>query len=361
MRIAQKIELAERERKTLERWARGRRTPARWVKRAKIVLLASENMTNKNIATRVGTDRRTVGRWRQRFTRMRLGGLEKDAPRGGRRPVRREKVTRRIIERTTQTLPANATHWSVRTLAQELTVSPSMVHRVWKANGLKPHLTRTFKLSKDPQFVEKLVDVVGLYLNPPERALVLSADEKSQIQALDRTQPGLPLKKGRCGTMTHDYKRNGTTTLFAAIELAEGRLIGTCMPKHRHQEWIQFLKRIDLETPPDLDLHLIMDNYSTHKHPKVKSWLKRHRRFHVHFIPTGSSWLNLIERWFRDISDKRIRRGVFRSVPELIDAIMSYIAAHNENPETLFWSAKSEEILAKVRRAQAVLNKVSSA
>jgi transposase len=235
-----------------------------------------------------------------------------------------------------------------------------MVHRVWKANGLKPHLMRTFKLSNDKHFVEKLTDVVGLYLNPPEHALVLCADEKSQIQALDRTQPSLPIDPGRCGTMTHDYKRNGTTTLFAAIELMEGRLIGTCMSRHRHQEWIKFLNLIDEQTPAEMDLHLIVDNYSTHKHPKVKGWLKRHPRFHVHFIPTSSSWLNLIERWFREITDKRIRRGVFKSVAGLIQTIMDYIAGHNENPKTFTWTAKAEEILAKVRRARTVLNKIAS-
>ena len=235
-----------------------------------------------------------------------------------------------------------------------------MVHRVWKDNNLKPHLVRTFKLSNDPRFVEKLVDVVGLYLNPPEHALVLCADEKSQIQALDRTQPGLPLKKGRCGTMTHDYKRNGTTTLFAALELAEGRVIGMCMPRHRHQEWIKFLKLIDEQTPPDLDLHLIVDNYNTHKHAKVKAWLKRHPRFHIHFIPTSSSWLNLIERWFRDLTDKRIRRDAFGSVRALIDTIMKYIADHNANSETFVWTAKTEDILEKVRRARAVLDNVQT-
>jgi len=232
-----------------------------------------------------------------------------------------------------------------------------MVQRVWKANNLKPHLVRTFKVSRDKQFVEKLVDVVGLYLNPPEHALVLCCDEKSQIQALDRTQPGLPLKKGRCGTMTHDYKRNGTTTLFAALELVEGRLIGTCMQRHRHQEWIKFLKQIDAETPVGLDLHLIVDNYATHKHPKVKTWLKRHPRFHMHFTPTSSSWLNLVERWFREITDKRIRRGVFKSVSELKDAIYAYINAHNENPKCFTWTAKAEAILEKYRRAKITLNK----
>jgi transposase len=236
-----------------------------------------------------------------------------------------------------------------------------MVQRVWKANGLQPHRTRTFKVSNDKHFAEKVVDVVGLYLDPPEHALVLSVDEKSQIQALDRTQPGLPLKPGRCGTMTHDYQRNGTTTLFAALELAEGKVIGACMNRHRHQEWIKFLRLIDEQTPADLDLHLIVDNYATHKHPKVKSWLKRHPRFHLHFIPTASSWLNLVERWFRELTDKRVRRGTFHSVPELIEAIMSYIEHHNENPKAFVWTAKVDRIMQKVERARAVLQNLQSA
>jgi transposase len=230
---------------------------------------------------------------------------------------------------------------------------------VWKTHNLKPFQVRTFKLSRDPAFAEKLVDVVGLYLNPPDHALVLCCDEKSQIQALDRTQPGLPIKQGRCGTMTHDYPRHGTTTLFAALELAEGKLIGTCMPRHRHQEWIKFLKLIDEHTPPDLDLHLIVDNYNTHKHPKVQAWLKRHPRFHIHFIPTSSSWLNLVERWFRDITDKRIRRGAFKSVRQLIDAIMAYIEQHNDAPTPFVWTAKAEDILVKVARAWEVFNVAS--
>jgi len=360
MRTAQKIVLTDAERKTLQRWSRGRSTPMRLVVRAKIVLMAAEGMQNRDIAPAVEMDSHAVGRWRKRFAEKRLAGIEKDAPRSGRRPVRRDRVARKIIERTTQTVPEHATHWSVRTLATELHVSPSMVHRVWKANGLKPHRTRTFKLSNDPHFVEKLQDVVGLYLNPPEHALVLSADEKSQIQALDRTQRSLPMYPGRCGTLTHDYKRHGTTTLFAALELAEGRLIGTCMSQHRHQEWIRFLKLIDAETPPELDLHLIVDNYSTHKHPKVQRWLKRHPRFHVHFIPTSSSWLNLIERWFRDLTDKRIRRGAFKSVGQLIEAIVDYIGAHNHDPKSFIWTAKVEDILAKVSRARAVLDNVPS-
>ena len=358
MRRACEIVLTQEERRTLERWARGRRTEVRVAKRAKIVLAAAQGKQNKDIAQELGISRLTVGLWRSRFVEKRLPGITRDAPRGGRPPIRREQVARRIIEATTRTRPRNATHWSCRTLAKELGTNATRVSRVWRANGLKPHRTRTFKVSSDPHFVEKLIDVVGLYLNPPEHALVLCVDEKSQIQALDRTQRSLPMYPGRCGTMTHDYKRHGTTTLFAAIELAEGQLIGTCMPRHRHQEWIKFLKLIDRETPSNLDLHLVVDNYATHKHPKVKAWLSRHRRFHVHFIPTSSSWLNLIERWFRDITDKRIRRGVFRSVGQLIAAIMDYIQQHNEDPQTFTWTAKAEDILAKVRRARAALDKI---
>jgi len=360
MRVACPIVLTDDEQKTLQRWSRGRSIPVRLMARSRIVLLAASGQRNRDIASAVGTDEQTVGRWRKRFAERRLAGIEKDAPRTGRKPTRRDQVARLIVERTTQTVPANATHWSVRTLAKELDVSESMVQRVWRANGLKPHLVRTFKLSNDPHFVEKLTDVVGLYLNPPEHALVLCVDEKSQIQALDRTQASLPLYPGRCGTMTHDYQRNGTTTLFAALELAEGRLIGTCMPRHRHQEWIKFLNLIDRETPADLDLHLVVDNYATHKHPKVKRWLSRHRRFHMHFIPTSSSWLNLVERWLRNITDKRIRRGVFKSAEALVTAIMNYIAEHNDNPETFAWTASAEVIFAKVRRARAVLNNVPS-
>lgn len=360
MRIAQPIMLTDEERDTLTRWSRGRSTPTRLVLRAKIILLAASGMQNKQIAPAVGTDRFTVARWRRRFAQARLAGIEKDAPRSGRKPTQRNKVTARIIERTTQTRPANATQWSVRTLAEELNVSQSMVYRVWKANNLKPHLSRTFKLSNDPRFVEKVIDVVGLYLDPPEHALVLCVDEKSQIQALDRTQPGLPIKKGRCGTMTHDYIRNGTTTLFAALEMAEGTLIGTCMPRHRHQEWIKFLQLIDAQTPAGLDLHLIADNYRTHKHPKVQRWLTKHPHFHIHFIPTSSSWLNLVERWFREITDKRIRRESFSSVEQLIATIMDYIAQHNDNPQPFVWTAKADDIFAKVRRAREVLDKISS-
>jgi len=361
MRLACSITLVETERATLEKWARGKRTPVRLVIRAKIVLLVAQGWLNKDIALEVGVGRDTVGRWRQRFATQRLAGIEKDAPRGGRIPRRRNAQARLIVETTTQKKPENATHWSTRTLAEHLGVSRSMVQRVWKANGLKPHRVKTFKVSNDKHFIEKMSDVVGLYLNPPKHALVLCADEKTSIQALDRTQPGLPIKKGRCGTMTHDYKRNGTTTLFAALELAEGRLIGTCMKKHRHQEWLKFLRLIDRETPSELDLHLIVDNYATHKHPNVKKWLEKHPRFHIHFTPTSSSWLNLVERWFGEITAKRIRRGVFKSEHDLIDAITDYIAHHNANPRTYTWTAKAEDILDKVRRARAVLDKMETA
>jgi transposase len=360
MRRAPKVIVAGADRKTLERWARGRSAPVRLMQRAKIVLLAAKGQENKAIAAALGVTRQLVGRWRNRYVAGGLAGIERDAPGRGRKATTRNAITGKIIEWTTRRKPTQATHWSTRTLAQELDTTRSMVNRVWQANGLKPHLDRTFKLSNDPRFIEKAVDVVGLYLNPPEHALVLCCDEKSQIQALDRTQPGLPIKKGRCGTMTHDYKRNGTTTLFAALELAEGRLIGTCMQRHRHQEWLKFLALIDTQTPPDVDLHLIADNYFTHKTPEVRRWLKRHPRFHMHFIPTSSSWLNLVERWFREITDKRIRRGTFRSVRQLIDAILDYIQHHNEDPKTFIWTAKIENILAKVARARAVLNNVQS-
>jgi transposase len=354
------IVLSDDERKTLTTWSRGRSTPARLVLRAKIVLAAAEGKTNETIAAELHTSKPTVGRWRSRFAARRTVGIVKDASRPGRTPAITAETMTQIVQKTTQEKPENATHWSTRSMAKAIGVGKDTVRRVWAAHGLKPHLTRTFKLSNDPRFEEKLVDVVGLYLNPPEHALVLCADEKTSVQALDRTQRGLPIHRGRPGTMTHDYKRNGTTTLFAAIEMSEGKLIGSCMSKHRHQEWIKFLKQIDAETPAELDLHLIVDNYATHKHPKVQSWLKRHRRFHIHFIPTSSSWLNLVERWFRQITDNRIRRGTFRTVEQLIQAIMDYIEQHNRSPKPFVWTAKADEILAKVQRARNVLDKLQS-
>ncbi len=361
MRVAPAITLTKEEKKALNRLARGRRTEVRVVDRANIVLRASDGLTNKQIAEELGIPQARVGRWRSRFAEKGIVGITKDLPRTGRKPTKRSKVEGKIIKRTTQTKPANATHWSTRSLAQELGVAQSMVHRVWKANGLKPHLVKTFKIRNDPNFEEKLRDVVGLYLNPPDNALVISADEKTSVQALDRTQPSLPLTKGRCGTMTHDYKRNGTTTLFAAIELGHGEVIATCMPRHRHQEWIKFLRMIDEQTPQKLDLHIVADNYATHKHEKVKRWLKRHPRFHMHFIPTSSSWLNVIERFFRDLDCRRLKRGVFRNVPQLINAIMAYVEAHNGEPNPIVWTAAADDILEKVGRARAALDNVETA
>ncbi len=360
MRVAKAITLTNEERVTLTK-SRGRSTPARLVQRANIILAAADGRENKDIARELGCTRRTVGTWRNRFVADRLPGIEHDAPRGGRTPTQRVRFEAEIIRKTTQETPSNATQWSTRTLAKALGCDDTLVQRVWRDNNLKPHRTKGFKVSNDPRFAEKLVDIVGLYLNPPEHALVFSCDEKSQIQALDRTQKSLPLFPGRLKTMTHDYKRNGTTTLFAAIELVEGKIISDCLPRHRHQEWIKFLKKIDAETPPELDLHLIVDNYSTHKHPKVLSWLKRHPRFHQHFTPTSSSWLNVIERWFRDLTQNRIRNGVFRSVAELQQAIRDYIDHHTANPRSFVWTKKAEDILQKVTRARNALNKIPSA
>jgi transposase len=334
---------------------------ARLVLRAKIVLAAAEGKENKDIAVELETLRKTVGLWRKRFAQERLAGIEKDAPRGGRPATTKQALAPKIVAATTQERPPQATHWSTRSLGKHLGVSPSLVQRVWKETGLRPHLVKTFKVSNDPRFAEKLVDIVGLYLNPPEHAIVLCVDEKTQIQALDRTQKSLPIYPGRLQTMTHDYKRNGTTTLFAALNVAEGHVLAACKRRHRHQEWIDFLKQIDEGTPPEVDLHLIVDNYATHKHPKVQQWLARHPRFHMHFTPTSSSWLNLVERWFREITHQRLRRGTFTSVPQLKAAIYDYIDEHNEHAKAFTWTAKPDEILAKVRRAREVLDKTPSA
>jgi transposase len=361
MRVAVAISLMDDERATLTKWSRGRSTPARLVLRAKMILAAADGAENQDIAADLGCGRKSVGLWRSRFAAQRLAGILQDAPRGGRPSTKRDQHTAEIIRRTTQETPPNATHWSTRSLAEALGIDKEIVRRVWREHGLKPHLVKTFKVSNDPRFEEKLVDIVGLYLNPPEHALVLSVDEKSQIQALDRTQKSLPLFPGRLGTMTHDYKRNGTTTLFAAISVLDGTVISQCQPHHRHQELIKFLKTIDAETVPELDLHLIVDNYATHKHPKVQAWLKRHPRFHMHFTPTSSSWLNVIERWFRDLTQRRLRRGVFRSVAELEAAIEAYVRHHNESPQSFRWTKSANDLLAKVTRARAALNKTPSA
>lgn len=339
----------------LEAWVSSPTTSQRVVLRSRIVLRAIEGVSNHAIADELAVSRPTVLLWRKRFAKDGPTALLRDLPRGGGIPRLSDEKVKAVVEATLHTKPAAATHWSVRTMARAQDISSATVQRIWKSHGLKPHLVRTFKLSRDKRFVEKLRDVVGLYLNPPEHALVLSVDEKSQVQALDRTQPGLPLKKGRCGTMTHDYKRNGTTTLFAALNVLEGQVIGQCMARHRHQEFLQFLRRLDSEIPTDLDLHVILDNYSTHKHEKVQRWLQRHPRFQFHFIPTSSSWLNLVERWFRDITQEAIRRGAFPSVDALEATITNYIAEHNKSPKPYVWTAQPDAILAKVARGKAKL------
>ena len=340
----------------MQTWARARSQPQRVVQRAQIILLAADGVQSQEIAQRLRVSRPTVQLWRERFLALRAEGLQKDAPRPGRIPSIADDKVAAIVEATLHTHPPNATHWSTRLMAQAQGVSEATVRRIWKRHSLQPHRLSTFKVSRDPQFVQKLIDVVGLYLNPPDKALILCVDEKSQIQALDRTQPGLPLKPGRCGTMTHDYKRHGTTTLFAALNALDGKVIGDCMPQHRHQEFIRFLKRIDQETSTEFELHLIVDNYGTHKHPGVERWLRRNPRFHLHFTPTSSSWLNLVERWFRNLTQQRLRRGSFHHVKELIHAINDYIDNNNQNPRVFVWSASVERILAKVAKCKEALD-----
>ena len=337
----------------LEHWVRAPSTPQKIVLRARLCLLAHEGRSNNGIAQELKTTRPTVILWRNHFLKSGVAGLEHEPPRKTSAQRTKEDLIKAIVEATLHTKPEDATHWSCRTLAPRFGVSHMTVARIWDSHGLQPHRVSHFKLSRDKQFVEKLTDVVGLYLNPPDQALVLCVDEKSQIQALDRTQPGLPMKKGRCGTMTHDYVRHGTTTLFAALNVLDGKVIGSCFDRHRHEEFLKFLRQVDRETPEGMDLHLIVDNYCTHKHPKVKQWIQRHKRFHLHFIPTSSSWLNLVERWFGEITRKRIRRGVFKSVQELIEAIQDYIKINNQRPKPFVWTKRVEEILEKVNHCKA--------
>ena len=348
MRIAPAIELTDEQASELGRLARSKRTSVRLAQRAHIVLLAAQGLQNTDIAEQLGIGRVQVARWRERYLKAGLKGIERDLPRGA-PPVKVDVA--RLVELTTQTTPEAATHWSTRTMGAAIGVSPSTVMRHWQAHGLKPHLMRSFKVSRDPKFVEKLEDIVGLYMSPPEHALVLCCDEKSQVQALDRTQPGLPLKKGRAATMTHDYKRNGTTTLFAALNVLDGQVIGQCQKRHTHVEWLKFLRQIERETPKDKTLHLIADNYATHKHAAVQAWLDKHPRFHMHFTPTSASWLNMVERFFRDLTVNRLRRGVFCSVPELVAAIDEYVAHHNTQPKPFIWTKSARDILQKVIRA----------
>lgn len=358
MRVAPAIELTKAQEHELTKLSRSKRTSVRLAQRARLVLLAAQGMQNKAIAQQLGIGRVQVARWRERFIESGLEGIARDLPRGA-PPVKVDVP--KLVELTTQTTPAGATHWSTRTMAAVLGVCGSTVMRHWQAHGLKPHLVRGFKVSRDPKFAEKLEDIVGLYMAPPEHALVLCCDEKSQVQALDRTQPGLPLKKGRAQTMTHDYKRNGTTTLFAALNVLDGQVIGQCQQRHTHVEWLKFLKKIDRQTPKHKALHLIADNYATHKHPVVQKWLAQHPRFHMHFTPTSASWLNMVERFFRDITVNRLRRGVFTSVPELVAAIDEYIAHHNTQPKPFIWTKSACDILQKVIRANSRLSSKQNA
>ena len=342
------------QRLVLERLVHGKNTPQKLVLRSHIVLRASEGIANNAIANELNISRPTVLLWRERFKSVGLAGLEKDASRPGRKPKVPSEKIKQVIEATLHTKPPAATHWSTRTMAKAQGLSRMTIQRIWNYSQLKPHLTKTFKLSRDKHFVEKLTDVVGLYLHPPDKAIVLSIDEKSQIQALDRTQPLLPLRPGLPECQTHDYKRNGTTTLFSALNILDGKVIGKCMPRHRHQEFLKFLKLINVKFP-NIDLHLIVDNYGTHKHPRIKKWLARHPRFHFHFTPTGCSWLNLIERWFRELTQKRIRRGTFKSVKELIGAIDEYIAENNKNSKPFVWTASTKKILDKIHHCKEAL------
>jgi transposase len=352
---AKPLKMTNEQRATLEAWVRAKTSPQRTVLRARICLLAADGLSNNAIAAQLSTSRPTVIQWRKRYEDRGPMGLAEDAAHGLSPKALPADRVKAIVEATLHTTPPDATQWSTRTMAKAQGVSKSTVQRIWDSNGLQPHRQETFKLSRDKRFVEKLTDVVGVYLNPPDKAVVLCVDEKSQIQALDRTQPGLPMKKGRCGTMTHDYKRNGTTCLFAALNVLEGKVIGSCYPRHRNIEFLKFLRKIDRETPRGLDIHMILDNYGTHNHPNVKQWLAKHPRFYLHFTPTSSSWLNLVERWFAEITRKRIRRGVFRSVEELIEAIEDFIRVNNENPKPFVWTKKVDEILEKVSHCKAVI------
>ena len=322
--------------------------------------MAGQGVANSQIAERVGVTPVTVRAWRARFALEGLAKFDQVRAGRGRKPgISAEKVEE-IVRLTQHEKPAGATHWSCRSMAKAVGVSPATVQRIWSGRGLKPHLVKTFKLSNDPLFEEKLIDVVGLYLNPPEKAVVLCMDEKTSIQALDRTQASLPMVKGRAGTTTSDYKRHGTTTLFAALGAVDGTVIGQCVDRHRHEEFLKFLRKIDREVPKGVVVHMILDNYATHKHKNVKIWLAKHPRFHLHFTPTSSSWLNLVERWFRELTDKAIRRGVFHSVPDLIAAIEKYMEVHNDEPRPFVWTATAESILTKVRRGRVALDQAVS-
>lgn len=352
------LQLKATDAQQLRQWVSAFGTPQQVALRSKIVLAAAAGQSDNSIAGQLAVNRKTVTLWRARFQQAGLDGLWEVAPGRGRKPTFGPEKIQSIVDATLQTKPKGMTQWSCRLLAADQGVSKSTINNIWQSHHLKPHRVKTFKLSRDVKFLEKLTDVVGLYLNPPQQAMVLCVDEKSHIQALDRTQPGLPMKKGRCGTMTHDYKRHGTTTLFAALEPLQGRVVGQCYERHRHQEFLKFLKRLDQEFPGTIPLHLVLDNYGTHKHPRVRSWLNRHPRFVPHFVPTSSSWLNLVERWFGELTSKRIRRGAFVSVDDLKKAIEEFMAAWNEHPKPFVWTATVESIVDKLSRCRQTLEKI---
>jgi transposase len=353
-----RVILSEAQRKQLQQWLAALGTPQQVALRCRIILSAADGKSEALIAAENHINRKTVRLWRERFNNQGSKTLWEIAPGRGRKATYDAERIKAVIDATLQSKPRGSTQWSCRTMAEAQRISKSTVNNIWQSHNIKPHRAETFKLSRDPKFVEKLTDVVGLYLNPPDKAIVLCVDEKSQIQALNRTQPSLPLKKGRCGTMTHDYKRNGTTTLFAALNVLEGKVIGDCYKRHRHQEFLKFLRRIDREFAGETPLHLVMDNYGTHATPEVKTWLNKHPRFSVHYIPTSSSWLNLIERWFAELTNKRIRRDSFFSVEELIAAINDFLITWNDNPRPFVWTATVESILAKLGRCRQTLEQI---
>jgi transposase len=357
-RLIHALHLSESDQKQLQQWSAAFGTPQQVALRCRIVLSAAESLSVDEMAARLQTNRKTVMLWRNRFEKQGLEALWQVAPGRGRKPTYGAEKIQSIIDATLQSKPKGMTNWSCRLMAEAQQVSKSTISNIWRSHNLKPHRVKTFKLSRDAKFLEKLTDVVGLYLNPPQQAIVLCVDEKSQIQALDRTQPGLPIKKGRCGTMTHDYKRNGTTTLFAALEVLTGRVIGQCHERHRNQEFLRFLRRLDREFPGKTPLHLVLDNYGTHKHAHVRAWLKRHPRVVCHFVPTSSSWLNLVERWFGELTSKRIRRGSFGSVPELKQAIDEFLTAWNQKPKPFVWTATVDSIVAKLEKCRQTLEKI---
>ena len=352
---ASALGISDEDRRELQQILALRSVPQSVALRARIILGAAEGIANKVLARQLGTSLPTVLLWRGRYLREGLPGILEDRPRSGRPKEITAEQEALVVDKTLRTTPNNATHWSVRVMARAQGISPATVQRIWSKHHLQPHRVESFKFSTDPEFVTKVRDIVGLYLNPPDKAIVLSVDEKSQIQALDRTQPILPLRPGVPERQTHDYERHGTTTLFAALDVAAGKIIGQCQPRHRHQEFLRFLETVDAAVEPTVPVHLILDNYSTHKHPAVKAWFADHPRYHVHFTPTSASWLNQIERWFAEITRKRIRRGSFRSLRELENAIRDYIRANNEAPQPFLWVATANKIIKKVRKYKRTL------